>query len=130
MRTYLDAQVTIYLVEQIPHFETLVVQWLANHPYDMFSSGLCRMESLIHPVRHGDHKLIADFEKFFRQTAKGMARLNRKVYNRAIQIRASRPSFRTPDALHLALAMNSGCDVFLTNDKRLKIFTGIRVEVI
>jgi len=34
------------------------------------------------------------------------------------------------DSLHLAAAVISNCDVFLTNDHRLNRFTGISIETI
>ena len=39
-------------------------------------------------------------------------------------------NFKTPDSLHLAAAVISNCDVFLTNDHRLNRFTGISIETI
>ncbi|MEY4531807.1 MAG: hypothetical protein RLZZ156_2528, partial [Deinococcota bacterium] len=30
------------------------------------------------------------------------------------------PSLKTPDAIHLATALETGCEVFLTNDTRIK----------
>jgi len=38
--------------------------------------------------------------------------------------------FKTPDAIHLAAACVSKCDVFFTNDQRLDRFEEISVEVI
>ncbi len=38
--------------------------------------------------------------------------------------------FKTPDALHLAAAIEGGCDRFLTNDARLSRCTDIAVEVL
>jgi predicted nucleic acid-binding protein len=35
-----------------------------------------------------------------------------------------------PDAIHLAAAVVSGCDVFLTNDYRLNRFPDIAMDVI
>jgi predicted nucleic acid-binding protein len=37
---------------------------------------------------------------------------------------------RTPDALQVAAALNAGCEVFLTNDKRLQRLDGLRVLVL
>ena len=37
--------------------------------------------------------------------------------------------FKTPDAVYLAAAVISGCDVSLTNDHRLDRFSDIAVEV-
>ena len=46
------------------------------------------------------------------------------VFRRAAEIRAQF-NFRTPDALHLAAAVEAACDVFLTNDAQLTRFTGL-----
>ena len=51
------------------------------------------------------------------------------MIDRATDIRA-RYGFRTPDAMHLAAAVVSGCDVFLTNDHRLDRFPDIAMDVI
>ena len=37
---------------------------------------------------------------------------------------------KTPDALHLAAAIEGGCTGFLTNDAQLARFAGLAVEVI
>jgi len=34
------------------------------------------------------------------------------------------------DALHLAAALEARCDLFLTNDRRLRSFPGLAVEVL
>ena len=51
------------------------------------------------------------------------------VFRRAAEIRASH-NFKTPDALHLAAAVEGGCTAFLTNDGRLTRFAGLAVEVV
>ena len=38
--------------------------------------------------------------------------------------------FKTPDSIHLAAAVESGCQLFLTNDVRLNRFTDLTVEVL
>jgi predicted nucleic acid-binding protein len=38
--------------------------------------------------------------------------------------------FATPDALHLAAAIEANCDTFFTNDQRLQRFHRIRVVVV
>ena len=55
--------------------------------------------------------------------------LSRAVLDRAADIRA-RHGFKTPDAIHLAAAIESACDVFYTHDLRLAGFTAIAVEVV
>ncbi|HJT34291.1 MAG TPA: hypothetical protein VJ783_19765 [Pirellulales bacterium] len=39
-------------------------------------------------------------------------------------------NFKLGDSLHLATAVEGGCDRFLTNDNRLSHFTDIVVEVL
>jgi predicted nucleic acid-binding protein len=130
VRIYLDSAPIVYLVEQNPVFGPKVATWLLTHPGDLVSSELGRMESLVLPTRNADAGLIVDFEQFFATQIAEMAALRRDLFDRAIEIRAAFPSIRTPDAIHLATAVVSGCDVFLCNDAQLKQYPGIRVELI
>lgn len=130
MRIYLDSCVVIYLVEQPPAFFPVVVNWLTANPGDLLSSELARLESLVIPVRTGNGALVADFEDFFQSGVVQVGRLDRPVLDRTIQIRANFPKIKTPDAIHLASAVELGCDVILTNDPDMRLFTGIRVELI
>jgi predicted nucleic acid-binding protein len=49
--------------------------------------------------------------------------------DRATAIRAQY-GFKTPDAIPLAAAVISGCDVFLTNDHRLDRCPDITIEIV
>jgi len=44
--------------------------------------------------------------------------LDAQVFDLATELRA-RQGLKTPDALHLAAALHTGCDEFWTNDERL-----------
>jgi predicted nucleic acid-binding protein len=129
VRAYLDSVPIIYLIEQNPHFAPAVERWLLANPCDLVSSELARMECLIVPVRNSDAARVGEFENFFRTRVVEVVTLTRAVFDRAIEVR-SRAGFKTPDALHLAAAVEAGCDVFVTNDHQLTRFTGIRVELI
>jgi predicted nucleic acid-binding protein len=58
-----------------------------------------------------------------------MVPITTAVFDRATRIRAAH-KFRLGDSLHLAAAVESGCDRFLTNDSRLSACTDIPVEVL
>lgn len=58
-----------------------------------------------------------------------MVPLSREVVDLATGIRA-RYGFKAPDSLHLAAAVWSQCEVFLTNDHRLDRFRELAVEVV
>lgn len=48
----------------------------------------------------------------------------------AAKIRAKYKGFKAMDALQLATAMISDCDLFLTNDKQLRRFDGLPILVV
>jgi uncharacterized protein len=73
--------------------------------------------------------LLKDFDDFFEGAVKVIVGLSREVVDLATRIRAQY-GFKTPDALHLAAAILSDCDVFLTNDYRLDRFNEVAIEVI
>ena len=73
--------------------------------------------------------LLQDFDDYFANTIVEMIPLTRDVVDHATEIRAQY-NFKTPDSLHLAAAIISNCDVFLTNDQRLNRFIGITIEII
>lgn len=52
--------------------------------------------------------------------------IDREIAEKAAKIRAEYKFFKTMDALHLATACLSGCDLVLTNDKQLKQFQEIK----
>jgi hypothetical protein len=62
-----------------------------------------------------------DYDDFFADAVMEIVALSREVMGRATEIRA-RYGFKTPDAVHLAAAIVTSCDVFLTNDHRLDRF--------
>ena len=48
-----------------------------------------------------------------------------KIAETAAKIRAEYHDFKAMDSLQLAVAAETGCDVFLTNDKQLKQYKGM-----
>jgi predicted nucleic acid-binding protein len=129
-RAYLDAVPVIYLIQQTAPFYAAVAARLADPNLVLVASDLTWMECLVMPRRTGDTQLINEFEDFFNHRVAEMVLMSRSVFDVATDIRAQYPPFRTPDALHLAAAVVSACDVVLTNDQQLRQFTGLTIEVI
>jgi predicted nucleic acid-binding protein len=127
MRMYLDAVVTIYLVERVPPFFPLVDAKVSATGVDLVVSDLTRMECLVKPIQKADQTIIRLFHSFFGSVE--VLSLPAATFDRATSIRAQF-KFKTADALHLAAAVESGCDVFLTNDHQFRRFTGITVDLI
>jgi predicted nucleic acid-binding protein len=129
VRVYLDAAPVIYTVEQIPLYAAAVDARLSAHSVVRVASDLTRMECRVKPLREGNAELLKDFDDYFEGAVAEIVALSREVIDRATEIRAQY-GFKTPDAIHLAAAVVSGCDVFLTNDYRLDRFTDITIEVV
>jgi predicted nucleic acid-binding protein len=129
MRYYLDAAPIIYLIEQSQPFATAIRSKLAAPGIVPITSELSRLECRVKPMRDGNQALLQDFDDYFANTIAEIFPLTRDVVDLATEIRA-RYNFKTPDSLHLAAAVISNCDVFMTNDQRLNRFMEITIETI
>lgn len=129
MRIYLDASPVIYLVERVAPFAAAVTARLATPGAMLVASDLTRMECLVRPLRAGDATLVQNYEDFFAAQVGELVPFTTAVFRRAASIRA-KENIKTPDALHLAAAVEAGCASFLTNDAQLVRFTGIAVAVV
>ncbi len=132
MVVYLDANVVIYFVEQPPVWGPRSAARMAalRAGGETFAiSDPTRMECQVGPLISGHPTLLADFNAFFTAPDVQVLTMSAPVFDRAARIRASY-GFRTPDALHLAVAVESGCGLFLTNDARLNRFPDIPIEVL
>jgi uncharacterized protein len=132
MLVYLDSVICIYAVEGAPPFQASARARLATlraASGQPAISDLTWLECRVKPIRLGDAVALADMEAFL--TASDVVRLSLPlaVYERACRIRAAH-KFALADSLHLAAAVEGGCDLFLTNDHRLSGFPDIPVEVL
>ena len=128
----LDSTIAIYHYDHTGSFQHRATRWMASllragHQFAI--SDLVRMECRVGPLRSGRPVMLATFDAFFANPDLRTIPLTASVFDRAAEIRASH-GFKTPDAVHLAAAVESGCDRFLTHDLRLARFAGIGVEVL
>src|SRR5947208_2078308 len=125
----LDANCVIYLLENNPVWGPKVTARLAVASAagdEIAVCDLARAECLIGPLARGDVALLADYQRSFASSTVRMLPVTAAVCERAAQVRtASAMRFKLPDALHLAAAIEHGCDVFLTNDAQLARCTDI-----
>jgi predicted nucleic acid-binding protein len=126
---YLDTAPVIYLVEAVPTYAEMVDRRVSAADVLQVASDLTRMECRVKPLREGNTALLQDYDDYFAEIIAEIVALSRAVIDRATDIRA-RYGFKTPDAIHLAAAVVSSCDMFLTNDHRLDRFTDISMDVI
>jgi predicted nucleic acid-binding protein len=113
-KVYLDSCMIIGLIEGDVTQRRVLKTQLLNHA--IYSSELARLETRLLAVRTNNQDSLKLFDGFF--AACEIVELDRAVFEQATLLRAN-SQLKTPDALHLAAAIQAGCEEFWTNDKQL-----------
>jgi len=129
MRVYLDTAPVIYLVENVPVLSQVVANRVTQEGVFIVTSDLTRLECRVKPIRTGNSGLLDDYDEFFENAVGEVVAVSSAVIDKATLVRATY-NVKVPDAIHLATAVLSGCDEFLTNDGHLAKFPNIRVSVL
>jgi predicted nucleic acid-binding protein len=93
------------------------------------TSRLSRLECRVKPMRDKQAALLGYYDSFFVRTPFLLAEITEAVVDRATELRAAH-NFKTPDALHLATALEEHADLFLTGDANLTRCPGLKIELI
>lgn len=143
MLYYLDTMIVIYAVEgnladQQRALNHLAALGQAGHRFAI--SELTRTECLVPVFGPGGGQRLSDFFRFFHAPNLRTLALTAAIHDRASAIRgiytyppvppAQSKRYGLADSLHLAAAIESGCDVFLTNDNQLANFLDITIDVL
>lgn len=120
---YLDSCLVIYWVENHSVFASRIEQRvLQAAPAEFAISPLVMAEVLVMPFRQNNVALIARYEAFFANSV--VLPMPEAIFVQTARLRATYPSLKTPDALHLATAQHHKCEKFWTNDERLQRTVG------
>lgn len=120
---YFDTNIFIYLlegsVEYAKQIRSIKLAIEAGE-FKVFSSEIIFSEILPLHVKANDHDKIQIIIEFLSASgAFNLVPADRDVCIQSGFLRGM-AGMKTPDALHVATAIQSGCDIFLTNDKRIK----------
>jgi predicted nucleic acid-binding protein len=129
---FVDTNILIYHLEAHPNLGAIASARLAAiHAAgdQVMVSDLVRLECRVGPLKSADPALLSQYDGFFSLPSVGVVALSAAICDRAAMIRA-RHGYRTPDALNLAAAVESGCVTFLTHDMRLGRFTDLAIEAL
>jgi predicted nucleic acid-binding protein len=132
MLIYCESNILIYWLDQVGPFHLrarnrmLALQARGDR---VAISDLTRLECRVGPLKRRDAAVLVAFDNFFARPDVHKLPLTTAVFDRATQMRADL-GFKTPDALHLAAAIEGGCNRFLTNDARLSRCKDIAVEIL
>ncbi len=122
-RVCFDANVFIYLMEGFPSLEASlqdIRDSVFHSESSICTSELTLCEVLVPAFRADNTVLLALYRQFIEKSgAFELIPTARETYVRASLMRAQL-GLKTPDAIHMATAIESGCSAFLTNDESMK----------
>lgn len=143
MLCYLDTNIVIYAVQAaaIEHQRAMAhLTTLEQAGYQFVISELTITEALVLPFQPGNGQLLEEYFRFFHGPHLRTVCFTTAMHYRASAIRGNQHYPATPpaqpkryslaDALHLAAAIESGCEMFLTNDNQLNSFRDIAIGVL
>lgn len=103
---------------------------LINEKCEIYTSYITEIEMKILPTRNRQTKKLIAMDTFIEEFGIDRLNLGTREYKTALEIRAYYPFIKLIDAFQLAIALNSQCNYFVTNDKDLKRYDQINVILI
>ncbi len=123
-RAYFDTNVFIYLIEGFVSFkESLneIREAILNREVQIFTSELTLCEVLVAPLRDANAELVLRYRGLIEESgAFQLLPTTRETYIRVSLIRAQ-VRLKMADAIHVATAVEAGCNAFVSNDRDLKL---------
>ena len=134
-RIYLDSNALIYAVEGDPATQPASVAALMRaigaQEVTAHASLLVRAEALVRPLKTGNQAQITFYRRLLAESGPiRSAPLTAAVADAAAALRAAHPALKLVDALHLAAAIEAGCQAFVSGDSRLRAATAGRIAVL
>jgi predicted nucleic acid-binding protein len=133
-RVYLDTNVFIYALNGFPAYAPALAELfntIEAGGVSAVTSELTLAELLIVPFRRGSIEEERRCRMILRpRPYLSLFPVSTSVLEAMARLRAGQAAMRTPDAIHAATAQLAECEVFLTNDHRLKAVAGLRVSLL
>lgn len=121
-KIFLDTAPVIYYIEENERyldFLTELFDLAKKNEIQFVTSSLTLLELLVLPIRQKQHELAQAYRDIILNSGSiVLVSMNVEIAVAAANIRANY-NFKTPDAIQIASAINSNCNLFLTNDKKL-----------
>ncbi|MBI2591446.1 MAG: type II toxin-antitoxin system VapC family toxin [Candidatus Brennerbacteria bacterium] len=122
-RIGLDSMAYIYLLEEHPKLSILaenIFERAENNKLTIISSVLILIEVLTGFRKSKEQDLEKKFQQIINEfSSLEIYNVDQNLVNLIVDLRANY-NLKTPDAIHLATAIEHGADIFITNDRQLK----------
>ena len=125
-----DTAPLIYFIESHPQYGPLVkvvFKRAQAGQVELFTSTLTLTEVLAHPLEKQAEEIAKAYKSILLESPHlHVFDVDIRIAEKAAELRA-RYRLKTPDAIQIAVAIQAGCEVFLTNDKDHKRVQEVRV---
>lgn len=128
-----DTAPFIYYIEKHTTYFNLtkaIFEYVSQGKLDIITASLTLTEVLMKPIQAKNMRLQREYRDLLLNTANvSTIAIDTIIATKAAELRATY-NLKTPDALHVASAIVSGCDAFLTNDNGIKRVTDITILIL
>lgn len=129
-RVYIDTNIFIYFLDgKEPFFSTVspFFDMVLNGEVIGYTGEAVIAETMVQPYKLGNIASIERFKSFFYQEDfLTIQAHDSKAFDFASKI-AGTKGMKLVDSLHIATALQAGCDYFITHDKGIKPMEGIEI---
>ena len=131
-KAFVDTAPFIYFIEKDqnnPQYYDKVKSFFSNgyEADKKFVTSVITMEEyFVFPYRNKLYSFIDMFDRLVETTGMEIIEVNQEIAKKAAQIRAEYKGFKAMDAIQLAVACLTKCDLIQTKDKQLRQFNEIK----
>ena len=128
-RVFVDTAPVIYCIQQTENFykdaKRVFNHLTVEQNCQLVFSDITLAEACVYPCRENNFEWLKNLDDFIKKSKVEFIHTSNEIAIKSALIRAKFRSFHPFDSIQLATAVIGDCDLFFTNDKRLKKFDEI-----
>ena len=130
---FVDTNPLIYILDSLSPFHVKTSSFLEKcilNDSEFYTSTITDAEFIVKPLMEQQFNKIAMYHDFLNNFGFLKCFINEPIASRSAQIRVKYNGIKLADSLQLAAAIESDCNLFLTNDKQLKQISEIKILLV
>ena len=122
-RVFIDTAPIIYYLENSSLYMEVIKKFFAKcieKKVQIVTSTITMEEYLVFPYSSEKLEYVDNFKRFIEYMNIEVVDIDSQIAEQGAKLRGQYKAFKAMDALQIATAIVSGCDMFFTNDKQLR----------
>ena len=132
-QVYVDTNIIIYLIEGLSEYEKPlgeIRELLETSQLHPITSELSLAECLVQPFKTNATEAVSLYRTFLEDSGCfDLLQVHKEVLVQAAYITAE-TKMKLPDAIHVATAITTNCNLFLTNDKNIRTPSNMEIVLL